>query len=87
MNCPAVCEECPRIVNRPLSYEGTQVWDLVLRLGHQLRVSDGRIVGFDFVAAFTLAAAMGVPAPVVAEWLPGIEAAVVREMSRLQQER
>ena len=63
------------------------MWDLVLRLGHQLRVSDGRVLGFDFGAAFALAAAMGVPAPAVAEWLPRIEAAAVREMNRSKQER
>jgi len=50
-------------------------------------VSDGRILGFDFVAAFMLAAAMGVPAAAVAEWLPRIEDAAVREMNRLQQDR
>jgi hypothetical protein len=53
------------------------VWDLVLRLGHQLRVSDGRVLGFDFGAAFALAAAMSVPAPAVAEWLRCPLAAVV----------
>lgn len=53
---------------------------------NQLRVADGRIVGFDFAAAFAVAAALGVPAAAVAEWLPGIEAVAVREMNRLRQE-
>lgn len=73
-------------MHKPISFEGSQVWDLVLRMQNQLRVADGRIVGFDFGAAFTLAAAIGVPAAAVAEWLPAIEMVAVRELNRLRQE-
>ena len=59
------------------------MWELVLKLGHQLRVNERRVVGFDFVAAFALAAASGVPAAAVAEWLPQIEQVAVSEMNRV----
>ena len=70
------------------------IWDLVLRLAGQLRVCavpgpqgapDLRILGFDFNAAFSMAAALGVPAVAVAEFLPAIEAAAVRAMNNASQ--
>ncbi len=70
----------------PQSVEGRDVWDVVLRIGHQLRVADGRIIGFDFNAAFTVAAALGVCATALANWLPQIEAVAVREMNRIARE-
>lgn len=63
------------------------MWELVLKIGHQLRVSERRVVGFDFVAAFAVAAASGVPAAAVAEWLPQIEQVAVAEMNRVIQEQ
>ncbi|MEH0072928.1 hypothetical protein V6L77_26240 [Pannonibacter sp. Pt2-lr] len=31
--CQAACEDCPTRLNRPMTHEGWQVWDLVGRLG------------------------------------------------------
>jgi hypothetical protein len=46
-----------------------------------MRVIPGAVVGIDMVAAFELARALGVEARLVAEWLPSIEAAMVRRMN------
>jgi hypothetical protein len=46
-----------------------------------MRVIPGAVVGIDMVAAFELARALGVEARLVAEWLPGIEAVMVRRMN------
>jgi len=65
-----------------------QVWDLVGRLGGQMRVApSGGIIGWDMGAALALASALGVdPAP-VAEMLPAIEAVMVAKFNeRLEQE-
>jgi len=61
---------------------GIQIWDLVGRLGGQLRLSpSGTITGWDFGAALGMAAALGIdPAP-VAEILPAIEAVMVRKLN------
>jgi len=58
-----------------------QIWDLVGRLGGQLRVSpSGGIIGWDMSAALALASALGIdPAP-VAEFLPAIEAVMVKKL-------
>lgn len=65
-----------------------QVWDLVGRLGGQLRLApSGGIVGWDLGAALALARALGIdPAP-VAELLPPIEAVMVGKLfERMEQE-
>jgi hypothetical protein len=54
------------------------VWDLVGRLGGQLRIVPGAVIGWDLGAAIALGAALGVPAPAIAELLPAIEAVMVR---------
>jgi hypothetical protein len=57
------------------------IWDLVQRLGGQVRLLAGAeravITGWDMTAALAMAAALGVPARLAAECLPGIEAAMV----------
>jgi len=57
------------------------VWDLVGRLGGQLRVApSGGVLGWDMGAALALARALGInPAP-VAELLPPIEAVMVGKL-------
>ena len=59
-----------------------QVWDLVGRLGGQLRVApSGGVLGWDMGAALALARALGVdPAP-VAELLPAVEAVMVSKLN------
>ncbi len=59
-----------------------QIWDLVTRLGGQMRITAaGTIVGWDFTAALAMASALGIdPAPVV-EILPAIEAVMVRTLN------
>ena len=58
------------------------MWDLVGRLGGQMRITAaGSIVGLDMGAALALASALGVdPAP-VAELLPAIEAVMVVKLN------
>lgn len=59
-----------------------QIWDLVTRLGGQMRITAaGVIVGWDLGAAMAMASALGIdPAP-VAEILPAIEAVMVRTLN------
>ncbi|PZO63610.1 MAG: hypothetical protein DI498_13055 [Paracoccus denitrificans] len=64
-----------------MTFEGWQIWDLVGRLGGQLRVLPGAVIGWDLNAALGLAAALGIPAPAAAELLPIVEAVVVRKMN------
>jgi len=61
--------------------EGWQVWDLALRLGGQLRVSDGAVIGWDMGAALAMARALGVNPLVAAELLPAIEAVAIRKIN------
>ena len=48
------------------------------RLGGQLRVIPGAIIGWDMGAALALAAALGIESLAAAELLPEIEAVMVR---------
>ena len=64
-------------MNRPLTFEGWQVWDLVGRLGGQLRVTPGAVIGWDMSAALALGTALGLSPPAMAELLPVIEAVMV----------
>ena len=81
--CPYVCAECPRTLHQPLTLEGWQVWDLVQRLGGQIRVaggmSGGAVLGWDMGAALPLGAALGLSPLIIAELLPLIEAVMVRK--------
>jgi hypothetical protein len=78
-----MCAECPRDLHKPLTLEGWQVWDLVQRLGGQVRVaggmSGGAVLGWDMGAALQLGAALGLPPLIIAELLPPIEAVMVRK--------
>ena len=68
-------------MNQPLSFEGWQVWDLVGRLGGQLRVAPGAVLGWDMGAALAMAQALGINTLIVAELLPEIEAVMVRKVN------
>ena len=68
-------------MNRPLTPEGWQVWDLVGRLGGQLRVIPGAVLGWDMGAALALARALGIDTLIAAELLPEIEAVMVRKLN------
>ena len=68
-------------MNAPHSLEGWQVWDLVQRLGGQLRVSGSAVIGWDMGAALQLGAALGIPSPAIAELLPAVETAMVRKVN------
>ena len=68
-------------MNQPLSWEGTQVWDLAQRLGGQLRILPGAVIGWDMGAALSLGHALGVSALAMAEFLPPIEAVMVRKIN------
>jgi hypothetical protein len=64
-----------------LTHEGWQVWDLVGRLGGQLRVLPGAVIGWDMSAALAFGDALGVPPLAMAELLPVIEAVMVRRLN------
>ena len=51
------------------------------RLGGQLRLAPGAVIGWDMGAALMLGAALGVSAPAIAELLPEIEAVMVRKLN------
>ena len=71
----------PRDRERARSVEGAQVWDLALKLGGQLRVVPGAVIGWDLGAAMALAQALGVNPLAAAEILPAIEAVAVRAIN------
>lgn len=68
-------------MNRPATFEGWQVWDLVGRLGGQLRVLPGAVIGWDMTAALALGDALGIPPFAMAELLPVIEAVMVAKFN------
>jgi hypothetical protein len=53
----------------------------VSRLGGQLRVVPGAVIGWDLGAALALAAALGIEPLVAAELLPEIEAVMVKKLN------
>jgi hypothetical protein len=68
-------------LNQPLSLDGWQVWDLVGRLGGQVRVAGKAVLGWDMSAAMALAQALGLNPMLVAELLPEMEAVMVRRIN------
>ena len=75
------CRDCPARLNQPVSHDGWQVWDLVCRLGGQMRVVGKAVIGWDMGAAVALARALGLNTMVVAELLPELEAVMVRRIN------
>lgn len=75
------CPDCPTRLNRPVTFEGWQIWDLVGRLGGQIRATPGAVLGWDMGAALALASGLGIDALIAAELLPGIEAVMVRKLN------
>ena len=65
-------------MNKPETWEGTQVVTLAGMLGGQLRVAE-TLIGFDMTAALAMARAMGICERATAEFLPVIEAVMVRK--------
>ena len=68
-------------MNQPLSLDGWQVWDLIGRLGGQMRVAGKAVLGWDISAAMALAQALGLNPMLVAELLPEMEAVMVRRIN------
>jgi len=56
-----------------------------MRLGGQLRVSSGRIIGWDMTAALALGRAMGLPEHITAALLPIIEPVMARKFNEQTQ--
>jgi hypothetical protein len=75
--------------NEPRTFEGAQVWDLMKRCGHQLRLASGmggsRVLGIDMNAVMAMGAALHVDPWIVAEIAPDLETAMVRGMNDQQQ--
>ena len=67
-------ELCPYRQHEPQSMEAWQAWDLALRCGGQLRLSQMVAIGMDFSAALQVAASLGHDANATAEFLPAVEA-------------
>lgn len=70
-----------------MTFEGWQVWDLIGRLGGQLRVTQGAVLGWDMGAAMALARALGIDTLIAAELLPEIEAVMVRKLNEQMEGR
>jgi hypothetical protein len=68
-------------MNQPQTFEGAQVWDLVGRLGGQLRATQKTILGWDMGAALAMARALGINGLVAMELLPEIEAVMVKRVN------
>jgi len=68
-------------MNRPQTFEGVQIWDLVGRLGGQLRATQQTILGWDMGAALSMARALGVNGLAAMELLPEIEAVMVKRVN------
>jgi len=68
-------------LNWPKTEDGWQIWDLVGRLGGQLRVIPGAVLGWDMGAALAMANALGIDTLITAELLPEIEAVMVRKLN------
>jgi hypothetical protein len=73
------------VVHAPQTLEGWQVWDLVQRLGGQVRLAGGAVVGWDLGAALALGQALGLSPLILAELLPPIEAVMVRKINETLQ--
>jgi hypothetical protein len=73
-------------LNQPVTLEAWQVWDLVGRLGGQLRILRGAVIGWDLSAALALGNTLGVPPAAAGELLPIIEAVMVAKLNE-QMER
>lgn len=58
--------------------EGAEVWDLCLRLNGQRRTDWGHVTGWDATAALAMARAGGISEAAVHEFLPWIEAEMVK---------
>ena len=76
-------------MHKPLTLEGWQIWDLVQRLGGQVRVtggmSGGAVLGWDMGAALQLGTALGLSPLILAELLPPVEAVMVRKINETLQ--
>lgn len=57
----------------------------MLRIGGQVRTDWGHVTGWDFSAALGLARALDVPERAVAEFLPWIEAEMVKGRAALRE--
>ena len=68
-------------MNKPLTHDGWQVWDLVGRLGGQMRVAGKAVLGWEMAGALALARALDLNPMVVAELLPELEAVMVRRIN------
>ena len=66
--------------------EAWQAWDLALRCGGQLRLSQMVAIGMDFSAALQMAAALGYDPNATAEFLPAVEAGMVEAINKKIQE-
>lgn len=61
------------------------MWGLAQRCGAQLRLGpNGAVIGFDMTAVLAMADASGICLAATAEFMPTIEAAMVRKTSEKQ---
>ncbi|MEC5325888.1 DUF7697 family protein, partial [Aurantimonas sp. A3-2-R12] len=79
--CQGPCADCPARLHRPETLEVWQIRDLLGRLGGQLRVLPGAVIGWDLNAALSLGDALGLASAAMAELLPVIEAVMVHKLN------
>ena len=76
------CPDCPARLNRPADLRRLAgLGPRRCRLGGQLRVIPGAVIGWDMGAALALGAALGIEPMAAAELLPEIEAVMVRRLN------
>lgn len=54
----------------------------MLRSGGQIRAVPGALLGFDMTAVLAMATALGIPGALVCEFMPGLEAEMVKSAAK-----
>ena len=80
--CPSVCDACPDLMNRPVSLEGWQAWDVTLKTASQLRAIPGAAIGLDLTACLMVGDALRYDALALAELMPAAEAGLIEGLNR-----
>ncbi|MDJ0685400.1 MAG: hypothetical protein QNJ84_11915 [Alphaproteobacteria bacterium] len=79
---------CPFNAHQPLSEEGAQAWDVLLKCAGQLRLGGmGGVAGLDLGAAFTMASALGYDRKAMALLLPAAERGLVAALNAKRTEQ
>lgn len=69
-------------MNAPEGDAALIAWEVIRRLGGQVRVGPAGVTGLDLSAALALAAAMGADNPLLIDLLPDIEPILVKAWNK-----